>query len=144
MSHSFTSINIHFVFSPLHRSRIDSVDTRKELNRYIGGICHNLGCVVLASFVMPDHVHLLVRIPGKLSVSEFIQKVKSNSSRHLNEDPGRVERFTWQNGYGAFSCSYSKLEEVKRYIQNQEKHHQSVSHIDEYQGFLAKHEIEGE
>jgi REP element-mobilizing transposase RayT len=125
MAHSFTSINIHYVFSPLNRHIIESPEQRKNLNNYIGGICQNLNCQVLASYVMPDHVHLLVNIPGKLSVAELVQKVKANSSRHLNALPDSLCRFAWQEGYGAFSCSYSMLKTVVKYIHNQEEHHKS-------------------
>lgn len=144
MSHSHTCINIHYVFSPQSRTRIESPDTRKHMQKYISGICHNLETFCLACYVMPDHVHLLVRIPAKLSVAEFAQKLKGNSSRHLNTLPERQCRFVWQEGYGAFSCSYSNLEAVSAYIHNQEEHHRNVSYDDEYQSLMYKHNIHEE
>ncbi|HOZ00790.1 MAG TPA: IS200/IS605 family transposase [Candidatus Syntrophosphaera sp.] len=144
MPHSYTSINIHYVFSPHDRTCFDSVDTRKHINNYIRGLCHNLGCVCLASFVMPDHVHLLLRIPAKMSVAEVAQKVKGNTSRHLNTMPERNGRFVWQEGYGAFSCSQSMLEVVGTYIRNQEEHHKRQNFQDEFLSLLQRHEISPE
>ena len=142
MAHSHTSINIHYVFSPLNRHEIEPPEKRKSLYKFINGICQNLGCRVLAAYVMPDHVHLLVNIPAKLSVAVLAQKVKSNSSRHLNTLPDSQIRFAWQEGYGAFSCSYSKLETVVNYINHQEEHHETCSTEDEYGALLVRHNID--
>ncbi len=141
MPHSYTSIIVHYVFSPLGRHRINSIEKRKNLNRYICGICHNLECKVIASYVMPDHVHLLVHQPAKISIAELAQKVKGNSSRHLNTLPDREYRFVWQEGYGAFSCSYSQVDKVANYIKNQEEHHKKISYEDEYQSLIEKHNL---
>jgi len=144
MPHSHTSLIIHYVFSPLSRYRINNPDTRKHLNTYICGICHNLECEVLASYVMPDHVRLLVRIPAKLAVSELVKKVKANSARHLNTQADRPYRFVWQEGYGAFTCSFSNVKQAVEYIHNQERHHQAYGYSDEYQTLLIKHHIDHE
>lgn len=144
MSHSHTSINIHFVFAPLGRSRINTPEIRTHLGKYLKGICSNIGCTCLACYVMPDHVHMLVRLPAKLSVAECAQKVKGNSSRHLNTLPERQCRFAWQEGYGAFSCSFSALEKVSDYIHQQEEHHRVHTYDEEYRTLLQKHNIDEE
>ncbi len=141
MPHSFTSINIHYVFSPHKRYRFDSPETRKHVHSYIRGICQNLDCVCLASYVMPDHVHLLLRIPAKMPVAQVAQKIKGNTSRHLNTLPERNCRFEWQEGYGAFSCSYSMIEVVSTYIRNQEEHHKNQDYDDEFRSLLQRHEL---
>ena len=141
MAHSKTSINIHYIFSPKNRIGFGSPEKRKTLQHYINGICHNLDCVVLASYVMRDHVHLLVRIPAKMPVAELAQKVKGNCSRCLNQLPDQPGRFVWQEGYGAFSCSFSNLGTVISYIQNQEEHHRVKSFDEEFGELLKKHEI---
>jgi len=142
MPHSHTSINIHYVFAPLGRNKINAPGTRSHLSKYLKGICANLGCICLACFVMPDHVHILVRLPAKLSVAECAQKLKGNSSHHMNTLPDRACRFVWQQGYGAFSCSYSALDDVCKYIHNQEEHHRTHSYDDEYQALLKRHNID--
>jgi len=52
------------------------------------------------------------------------------------------KEFHWQKGYGAYSVSQSKLETVKKYIQNQEEHHRKITFQEEYIQFLEEHEIE--
>ena len=132
MPHSHTSINIHYVFSPLGRAYLESIDTRNTLTQYMKGICIKLDVFCLAICVMPNHVHILVQLPPHLSVAEFAQKLKANSSRHLNTLPNRKCRFVWQTGYGAFSCSYSAIETIQNYIANQEDHHRRHNYEDEY------------
>ncbi len=144
MSHSHTSINIHYVFTPLGRIRIESPETRSLLGKYIKGICTNLDAQCTALHIMPDHVHLLVRLPAKLPVAELAQKIKGNSARYLNTLPTRKCRFVWQAGYGAFSCSFSLLEKAVHYIQNQEEHHQKHTFQEEYCELLDKHQMHDE
>jgi putative transposase len=52
--------------------------------------------------------------------------------------------FSWQEGYGAFSVSSSNLDQVVRYIQNQEAHHKKTSFEDEFRALLRKHGVEFE
>jgi putative transposase len=70
---------------------------------------------------MPDHVHLAVSIPPKLSVSDIAQRFKGVSSYRFNQVGG--DAFKWQQGYGAISFSESKLPTVIAYIENQRTHH---------------------
>src|SRR5437868_3752230 len=71
-----------------------------------------------------------------------IKKIKANSSKWVHEQRLLPSAFAWQTGYGAFSVSPSKAQEVIRYIQNQELHHQKVSFEEEYLAFLKHHRIE--
>jgi REP element-mobilizing transposase RayT len=72
---------------------------------------------------MPDHVHLLVRLPPTLKVSEFIGQVKGATSHRVNEEIRPSFKLKWQEGYGALSLRKDELEKVSRYIDNQETHH---------------------
>lgn len=89
-----------------------------------------------------DHAHLLVRIPAKIAVSDFVGKLKSNTSKHINETSGLIKKFGWQDGYGAFSVSFSAKDAVIAYIEKQMEHHKAQSFEDEYLAMLAKHEVE--
>jgi hypothetical protein len=68
--------------------------------------------------------------------------VKANSSKWLNEQSEVKHLFEWQKGYGAFTVSYSLIEAVQYYIQNQEEHHRAKTFQEEYIAFLKRHGIE--
>ena len=89
-----------------------------------------------------DHAHLLVRIPAKIAVSDFVGQLKANTSKHINETSGLIRKFGWQDGYGAFTVSVSVKDAVVAYIENQMEHHKKQTFEDEYVAMLAKHEVE--
>jgi len=67
--------------------------------------------------------------------------IKADSSNFINKKRWIRGRFSWQEGYGAFSYGYSQLDTIIRYIQNQEPHHRRRSFKDEYLTWLKKFEI---
>ena len=88
-----------------------------------------------------DHVHVLISLPGTLSVAKAIQLLKGNSSKWIHEAFSNKRLFEWQEGYGAFSISASGLNETVRYIQSQKEHHLRHSFKDELIAFLKKNGI---
>ena len=70
-----------------------------------------------------------------------MRDIKANASRFINEKKWVKGRFSWQEGFGAFSYSRSQLDEVIRCIQNQQSHHARRTFWDEYHDFLGKFEI---
>ena len=82
-----------------------------------------------------NHIHVLIGLPAKISLSEAVQKLKANSSRWLGEH--NVE-FEWQKGYGAFSVSPSMLGTVKAYIRNQAEHPKKRSFEEEFLALLRE------
>jgi putative transposase len=91
---------------------------------------------------MFDHVHLFASLPSTISLADFVNAVKSNSSRWIHDSFSRLRRLAWQEGYGAFSVSKSEQQRVMRYIGNQEKHHRKRTFKEELITLLDKHEIE--
>jgi putative transposase len=71
-----------------------------------------------------------------------VRDIKANSSRFVNEKKFVRGKFGWQEGFGAFSYSISQLDDVIRYIENQERHHRETSFKDEYLKYLNRFEIE--
>lgn len=76
-----------------------------------------------------------------MSLSDLIQNIKANSSRFINEKKWVKGKFNWQEGFGAFSYSHSQLNDVIKYIENQEIHHSKKSFKVEYWDFLQKFEL---
>ena len=97
---------------------------------------------LLAINGMPDHIHILVGMRPSQSASDLVQNIKANSSKWINEKKFLKVKFEWQEGYGAFSYSKSHVQNVIKYIQNQEKKHQVKSFNEEYLDFLNAFEID--
>ena len=121
----------HIVYSTKYRNRWLTDGFREKVFAYKAGICTQLGGFSLIVGGYYDHVHLLVRIPAKMSVSEFVGKLKSGTSKHVNETSGLIRKFGWQDGYGAFSVSVSNKDQVYKYIESQMERHRVQSFEDE-------------
>lgn len=114
---------------------------KEELYRYITGIVQNQGHKVLAINGMPDHVHLFFGMRPAQSLSDLMRAVKGDSSKWINDKRFVRGRFSWQEGYGAFSYSKSHVPNVIQYIRNQENHHRKRTFIEEYHELLEKFEV---
>ncbi len=141
---SYTQLNYHVVFATKRRRRIIAKAYQEHLYNYIGGIVVGFDGILDSIGGIEDHVHLLVHIPAKIAVSDAIRSIKSNSSRWFNEQNWNADVFEWQKGYGAFTVSYSQMERVRAYIENQEAHHEKLSFQEEYTILLKKHNIDFE
>src|SRR5262249_3363689 len=101
MSHSYVSNRLHVVFSTKERRKLIPEKTQPELWRYIVGIGRNHRLPISAVGGTDDHVHLLLELPGTITISKAVQLIKANSSKWMNET--KVKAFAWQEGYAAFS-----------------------------------------
>lgn len=142
MANTYTQIHIHFVFAVKYRAALIQKDWKENLHKYMTGIIQNNGHKMLQINSMPDHVHILTGLRPDQSISSLMQNLKSESSKWIKDEGFCNAKFSWQEGYGAFSYSKSQLGEVIRYIQNQEKHHKTESFLDEYKKMLTNFEIE--
>lgn len=140
MAHTLTSIQIHVVFSTKKRLRLITLDLKADLFAYMGGIVRELRATAQGINGMEDHVHMLLKLPPDLSISDCMRVVKTNSSRWVRQKFGR--EFGWQTGFAAFSVSGSKAAEVGRYIRDQERHHRRMTYEQELRALLEKHGIQ--
>jgi REP element-mobilizing transposase RayT len=142
MSHTYTNLLYHVVFSTKERRPFISPDVKPRLHAYLGGIANEIDCIPLKIGGVADHVHLLLKIPPKLAVSEVLRLLKCNSSGWVHREFPQLRSFAWQEGYGAFTVSASKKPDVETYIANQEEHHRQRSFQDEFLSLLERHEVE--
>jgi REP element-mobilizing transposase RayT len=141
MGHTATNVLVHFIFSTHNRLPSITPDIESDLHAYIGGIIREIGGVALCINGMPDHVHLLVRLPPTRSVADVARLIKTNSSRWVHERWSDRKTFAWQTGYGAFSVSESGQNDVRAYILHQQEHHKKRSFKEEIVAFLKKNHI---
>jgi REP element-mobilizing transposase RayT len=142
MSHAYTRLHYHIVFSTKERKTFIKPDLKDRLYGYMIGIMNNLDGVVEAIGGIEDHVHLLAFCPPKHGLASFVGKIKANSSGWVHQTWPERAGFAWQRGYAAFTVSESNVEAVKKYIENQEEHHRRMTFQDELRMFLVKHGIQ--
>src|SRR5205085_1105666 len=123
MANTYSQINIHCVFAVKGRENIITKKFQDELHSYIAGILKDDDCYPLAVGGWKDHVHAFLELPVTLSVSKEMQLVKASSSKWINDHHLVKGKFSWQEGFGAFSLSRSQRDPAIRYIMNQEQHH---------------------
>jgi REP element-mobilizing transposase RayT len=142
MANTYSQIYIQVVFAVEARQCLIRPQFREEFQKYVTGIITERGQKLLAIYCMPDHTHLLVGLKPSIALSDLVHDVKKASSDFINRKRWIVAgRFSWQEGFGAFSYGHSQFPGVIRYIQNQETHHPRCSFRDEYLRFLKKFEI---
>jgi len=95
------------------------------LSRALGAECARLNAEVLAIGGVEDHVHLLLRLPATLSLSELLKQLKGTSAHLVTHQLAPDAFFKWQGGYAAFSVSPRHLRQVADYIANQRHHHRT-------------------
>jgi len=133
---------LQFIFAVKGRQSLINQKHNDELQKYITGIVQNRKQKMLSINNVPDHLHMLVGFGTTLSIADFIEEVKSISSKFINEKGWIQGKFEWQRGYGVFSFSRSQIDSVIQYIQKQQEHHKRKSFKDEYLSFLKKFEVE--
>ena len=142
MANTYTQIHIQTIFTVQNRECIIGKQWKDELYKYISGFIQNNGHKLLAINGMPDHLHVFFGMRPTQSISDLMQMIKGDSSRWINEKKFIRGKFSWQEGYGAFSYGKSQVRQVIQYIQAQEQHHKKKTFIEEYKDFLAAFEIE--
>ncbi len=141
MAGKYLSLLIHFTWSTKGREPWLAGEMRDDLYSFIGGIMKNKNARLIPAGGMFDHIHLYASMPSTISIADFVNAVKSNSSRWIHDYSSQLRSFAWQEGYGAFSVSKSEESKVVRYILNQEDHHRKRTFKEELIVLLEKHGI---
>ncbi len=140
--HVAAGANPQTTFATKYRRKTIIESIREPLYEYIGGIIRAKNERQIEIGGMPDHIHILAQLSPSIAVSDAVRELKANSAKWLNEQCVTEDHFQWQKGYGAFTVSYSQIEVVQNYIQNQEEHHRTKTFQEEYEAFLKRHGIE--
>lgn len=142
MANTYSQVYLQFIFAVKGRCSLIPQKYNDELQKYITGLVQNRKQKLLAINNMPDHLHLLVGFGTTMSMADFMEEVKSISSKFINDKNWIREKFEWQRGYGVFSYSRSQIDGVIKYIMNQQDHHKKLTFKEEYLDFLKKFEID--
>jgi len=141
MAGTYSQVNIHSVFAVKGRENLIAQEWRNRLHVYLRGILENEKIFPLAVGGWLDHVHIFYELPMTKDISSITRVLKSNSSKWINENDFVRQKFSWQEGYGAFSHSRAQRDTLIKYIINQEQHHRKQSFKHEYVEVLKRYDI---
>ncbi|MDY3035147.1 MAG: IS200/IS605 family transposase [Absicoccus sp.] len=124
LAHTKWLCKYHIIFTPKYRRKIIYNQYRKDLGEILRTLCRYKGVEIIEGHLMPDHVHMLVSIPPKLSVSAFMGYLKGKSAlmmfdRHANLKYKFGNRHFWSEGYYVSIVGINDAT-VKKYIREQE------------------------
>ena len=142
MPGTFSQIYIQVVFAVKRRENLLQKPRRDEVFKYMPGIIKEKNQKPIIVNGVTDQVHLFIGLKPVMSLSDLIRDVKNNTTNFINDKKFLNTKFSWQEGYGAFSYSHSQLDTVYQYILNQEEHHKKKTFKAEYLELLEKFEIE--
>ena len=125
LAHTKWMCKYHIVFTPKYRRKAIYNQYRTDLQEYIRTLCKYKNVEILEGHMMPDHVHLLLSIPPRISVSSFMGYLKGKSAlmmfeKHANLKYKFGNRHFWAEGYYVSTVGLNE-ETIKKYIQDQEK-----------------------
>ena len=87
-----------------------------------------------------DHVHCLVSLPSNQTIEKTAQLIKGEASFWFNNQSGfKTDQLKWQDEYFAISVSESKLDVLRKYIDNQVTHHKKKTFAEEYDEFIRQY-----
>jgi putative transposase len=132
MANTFIQIHIHAIFAVQNRRSLIQPQWKNELFKYITGVVQKQGHKLVCINGVADHVHVLIGLRPIQSLSGLMQDVKGDSSKWINKNQLVKGKFSWQEGFGAFSYSLSQVPVVCRYIETMEE---------EIQNFLNKFDV---
>lgn len=142
MAGTFSQIYIQLVFAVKGRESLIHKEWEERLYQYITGIIRAKEQKLIAINGMPDHIHIFIGIKPSCCLSDLVREIKKSSNEFIQVNKLSKFKFSWQEGYGAFSYSHSQIDAVAKYILNQKEHHKKTSFKVEYIDFLKKFEIE--
>lgn len=142
MANTYHQIYLQTVFAVKYRNAVIANEWKSQLFGVIGNLINETTCKTIIVNGVEDHVHCFIGLKPAVSVSELMKTVKAKSSKFINDHKLTKERFEWQDGYGVFSYNQSSVDNVYKYIQNQEAHHKKQTFREEYLDFLNKFKVD--
>lgn len=123
LTHTTWECKYHIVFAPKYRRQVIYNDIKKDVGVILRKLCEYKGIEIVEAQLMPDHVHMLVKIPPKYSVAQIMGYLKGKSSimifeRHANLKYKYGNRKFWCTGYYVSTVGRNE-KQIKEYIQNQ-------------------------
>ena len=128
LSHSKWRCQYHIVFAPKYRRQVIYQEIKADIGQILRKLCEQKGVEIIEANACPDHIHMMVSIPPKLSVAEFMGYLKGKSAlmmfdKHANLKYKFGNRHFWSEDYYVSTVGLNEAT-VKKYIREQELHDQ--------------------
>lgn len=126
LAHTKWMCKYHIVFTPKYRRKVIYNEIKADIRSIIKDLCSWKGVEIIEGHMMPDHVHLLLSIPPKYSVSQVMGYLKGKSAmmifdRHSNLKYKYGNRHFWSTGYYVSTVGFNEAT-IRKYIREQETH----------------------
>jgi REP element-mobilizing transposase RayT len=143
MPQSLAKVLVHIVYSTSgRRPWLKDEEIRRQLYAYKATILRdNVDTPALIIGGVEDHIHALCLLSRNFAIKKVIEEAKTETTKWLKKQGPQYADFHWQAGYGIFSVSESKADDVKQYIANQVEHHKKKSFQDEFRELCQRHGI---
>jgi REP element-mobilizing transposase RayT len=141
MANTYHQICLQGVFAVKYRAAVLDKVWRRKVQGVIGNLINETGCKTIIVNGVEDHMHCFFGLKPAVSVSDVLKIIKAKSSKYINDCNLTKNRFEWQEGYGVFSYRQRDVDQIYKYIQNQEDHHRIKTFREEYLDLLKEFEI---
>jgi REP element-mobilizing transposase RayT len=138
----YTKVLIHYIWSTKNREHTISKELKPLLLKHIKDNSLKKEIFIDTLNCVSNHVHLLVSLGTEQTIAKTAMLIKGESSFWVNKQKILKSKFEWQDEYIALSVSYSAIDKVRAYILNQEEHHKKKTFDQEYDEFIANHNLE--
>ena len=133
LSHTKWNCKYHIVLVPKYRRKVIYKRLRKDIGKILRTLCDYKHVEIIEAHAMPDHIHMLVSIPPKLAVADFVGYLKGKSTlmifeRHANMKYKYGRRVFWSKGYYVNTVGGNEAA-IKRYIQDQKVNDQMCDQL---------------
>ena len=133
LAHTKWMCKYHIVFAPNYRRKIIFNQIRKDIGEILRKLCKYKGVEIIEGHMMPDHIHMLLSIPPKYSVSSVMGYLKGKSAfmifeRHANLKYRYGNRHFWSEGYYVSTVGLNEAT-IKKYIEEQEQRDQALDRL---------------
>ncbi|MBI9035714.1 MAG: transposase [Bacteroidales bacterium] len=138
---TYTQILYQLVFSTKDRENTLISSGHEELFKFIWGILRNKNCHLYRIGGVENHLHIVTHIHPTIAPAFLIKDIKLAASDFIKTEKMFPEFRGWQDGYGAFTYSFSEKDRLINYVKNQEVHHKKYSFKEEFISLLMEHGI---
>jgi len=141
MGHSLCLVTVHIVFSTKDRTPWLTKEVQPRVWGYLSSVLYNMGCRDITIGGIEDHIHAMCNLGKQCAAAALMQELKGDSSKWIKTIDKKLQKFSWQVGYGMFSVNPNDRESLRLYIQTQEEHHKTETFKEEYVRLLREHNV---